>query len=127
MSELAEFAPRQTELGAGDPLLDEFSARLDPWLQARDAADVVELSQAFRVPAAPVGDGRMLLDYAQFRERPFFVHDQGMTMPGPPYRLGATPAARPGPAPRLGALPSATSEHRDVEPSPPPGSPFAGL
>ena len=44
------------------------------------------------MPAAPVGDGRMLLDYAQFRDRPFFIRNEGMTMPGPPYRLGGTPA-----------------------------------
>ena len=40
------------------------------------------------MPAAPVGDGRMMLDYAQFRQRPFFVEEDGTTMPGPPYRLG---------------------------------------
>jgi crotonobetainyl-CoA:carnitine CoA-transferase CaiB-like acyl-CoA transferase len=129
MFELDEFAPRQPELVSGGPLLDEFYARLDPWLQARDAAEIVELSQAFRVPAAPVGDGRMLLDYAQFRERPFFVHDQGVTLPGPPYRLGATPAARPGAAPPLGALTPSTPARRDSEPAPscPPGAPFSGL
>ena len=93
MTGLDEYASRQPELAAGGALLDEFYARLEPWLLARDAAEIVELSQAFRVPAAPVGDGRMLLDYAQFRERPFFVTDDDVTMPGPPYRLSATPAA----------------------------------
>lgn len=103
MFELEEFGPRQPELAGGGLLLEEFYARLEPWLLARDAAEIVELSQAFRVPAAPVGDGRMLVDYAQFRARPFFVDNEGMTMPGPPYRLGATPARRPGPTPHLGA------------------------
>ncbi|HSO96852.1 MAG TPA: CoA transferase [Acidimicrobiia bacterium] len=115
MFELDEFGPRQAELAEGGALLDEFYARLEPWLQARDAAEIVELSQAFRVPAAPVGDGRMMLDYAQFRERPFFVTDEDLTLPGPPYRLSATPARRPGPAPALG--------QRGTAPRPRPGSP----
>ena len=95
-----EFGPRQLEVTAGGEALDEFFSHVQPWLDERDAQDVVELSQAFRVPAAPVGDGRMMLDYAQFRERPFFIEEDGVTMPGPPYRLGATPAARRGRAPR---------------------------
>ncbi len=128
MLELDEFAARQTELVAGGPLLDEFYARLEPWLQAHDAEEIVELSQAFRVPAAPVGDGRMLLEYAQFRERPFFVHDQGMTMPGPPYRLGVTPAARRGAAPQLGALGTTGTRPGATDLGPSPGdAPFAGL
>ena len=131
MFELDEFGPRQTELADGGPLLDDFYARLDPWLRGRDAADIVELSQAFRVPAAPVGDGRMLLGYAQFRERPFFVDAESVTIPGPPYRLSATPASRPGPAPAPG-------ERDTTAPEPAPRSalvsgpvdgalPFAGL
>jgi crotonobetainyl-CoA:carnitine CoA-transferase CaiB-like acyl-CoA transferase len=97
-----EFGPRQLEVTAGGDALDEFFSHVQPWLAERDAQDVVELSQAFRVPAAPVGDGRMMLDYAQFRERPFFIEEDGVTMPGPPYRLGSTPAKRRGRAPALG-------------------------
>jgi crotonobetainyl-CoA:carnitine CoA-transferase CaiB-like acyl-CoA transferase len=131
MFELDEFGSRQAELADGGPLLEEFYARLEPWLRARDAADIVEVSQAFRVPAAPVGDGRMLVDYAQFRERPFFVDDGDITMPGPPYRLSATPASRSGPAPALGQ-----ADTIEPEPSPPRAvvsgpvdgaRPFAGL
>ena len=99
---IEEFGPRQLEVTAGGEALDEFFSHVQPWLDERDAQDVVELSQAFRVPAAPVGDGRMMLEYAQFRERPFFIEEDGVTMPGPPYRLGATPAARRGRAPTLG-------------------------
>jgi len=99
-----EFGERQQELAAGGPLLDEFFARIQPWLDERDAQDIVELSQAFRVPAAPVGDGPMMLEYAQFRDRPFFVEEDGAIMPGPPYRLSATPATRRGRAPAVGDL-----------------------
>src|SRR5262249_35144974 len=112
----------------GGPVLAEFYARLEPWLLARDAAEVVELSQAFRVPAAPVGDGRMMLEYAQLRERPFFVVEGDRTLPGPPYRLSATPARRPGAAPAIG--PSAARPQQSELPRPATGTsalPFAGL
>jgi crotonobetainyl-CoA:carnitine CoA-transferase CaiB-like acyl-CoA transferase len=126
---LDEFAARQPELVGGGPLLDEFYARLEPWLLERDASAIVELSQAFRVPAAPVGDGQMMLEYAQFQERPFFVQDGDLTLPGPPYRLSATPAARRGPAPHLGAT-AAPSDDAAAVSAPaarPAGLPFAGL
>jgi crotonobetainyl-CoA:carnitine CoA-transferase CaiB-like acyl-CoA transferase len=88
-----EWRDRQQDLAGGGPELDGFFAHVQPWLDARDAQEIVEISQAFRIPAAPVGDGRMMLEYAQFRERPFFVEDPdtGATMPGAPYRLSATP------------------------------------
>jgi len=133
MLEVPELGPRQQELSNGGPLLEEFFSRIQPWLDARDAQDIVELSQAFRVPAAPVGDGPMMLDYAQFRERPFFVApepgelDAGAVLPGPPYRLGATPARRRGPAPALGDLGPPVSAPRSASGDESTGLPFAGL
>jgi crotonobetainyl-CoA:carnitine CoA-transferase CaiB-like acyl-CoA transferase len=94
MLDAGEWAERQQELAGGGPELDAFFAHIQPWLDARDAQEIVELSQAFRIPAAPVGDGRMMLDYAQFRERRFFTQDPdtGATVPGPPYRISPPPA-----------------------------------
>ncbi len=127
MAGLDEFADRQPELAAGGPLLEEFYARLEPWLASLDTASIVELSQAFRVPAAPVGDGPTMLGYAQFTARRFFVHERDLAMPGPPYRLGATPARRRGPSPALGAVgaPPAASATRRAPSRP--DQPFAGL
>jgi crotonobetainyl-CoA:carnitine CoA-transferase CaiB-like acyl-CoA transferase len=87
-----EFSDRQRDLSAGIGL-DEFFSRIDPWLRQRDAQEIVEISQAFRIPAAPVGDGRMMLEYAQFKARPFFLPDaeDEFVTPGAPYRLSATP------------------------------------
>ena len=126
-----EYGPRQQEIGGGGAPLAEFFALIQPWLDERDAHEIVEIGQAFRVPTAPVGDGRMMLDYAQFRERPFFIEEGGITMPGPPYRLSATPAARRGPAPELGTSQgfSARSGSHGVpqRAENPQGLPFAGL
>jgi crotonobetainyl-CoA:carnitine CoA-transferase CaiB-like acyl-CoA transferase len=128
MLELEEWGPRQQEIAAGGAPLEEFFALVQHWLDARDAEEIVELSQAFRVPAAPVGDGRMMLEYAQLAARQFFVEEDGVTMPGPPYRLRATPAKRAGRAPAAGEL------GRRVTARTPPAdtggrtdAPFAGL
>jgi len=131
MLEVEEYGPRQSEISAGGPLLEEFFARIQPWLDARDAQETVELGQAFRVPTAPVGDGRMMLDYRQFRERPFFVEEDGVIMPGPPYRLSATPAQRRGPAPDLGTsegFSARSGSQSEPERAEKPGRlPFSGL
>jgi crotonobetainyl-CoA:carnitine CoA-transferase CaiB-like acyl-CoA transferase len=126
-----DMGPRQQEISAGGAAIEEFFGRVQPWLDERDAQDVVELSQAFRVPAAPVGDGRMMLEYAQFVARPFFVEEDGVTMPGAPYRLSATPSARRGYAPRRGdtGMPAVTRgpEHGPIDERARPEAPFAGL
>jgi crotonobetainyl-CoA:carnitine CoA-transferase CaiB-like acyl-CoA transferase len=125
-----EFAKRQPDVAEGGEVYREFFAEIQPWLDARTAEEVVELSQAFRVPAAPVGDGRMMLEYAQFRERPFFIEDAGVTLPGPPYRLSATPAARRGAAPALGSSLSfseRSSLYGNDEHAEKPGLPFSGM
>ncbi|MEX0666472.1 MAG: CoA transferase [Acidimicrobiia bacterium] len=126
-----EYGPRQQEISAGGALLEKFFARIQPWLDERDAEEIVEIGQAFRVPTAPVGDGRMMLDYAQFRERPFFVEEDSVTMPGPPYRLSATPAARRGRAPDFGTstgFSARSTTHAVAQRAEnPQGLPFAGL
>ncbi len=139
MLEVEEYAERQPELAVGGPLLEEFFAKVRPWLAARDAQDIVELSQAFRVPAAPVGDGPMMLDYAQFRSRGFFLRehlhadrpdgDREAVMPGAPYRLSATGAERRGPAPAVGEVgpPAPPRGALLGDPVAPGELPFAGL
>ena len=138
MLEVEEFAERQPELAAGGPLLEEFFAKVRPWLLERDAQDIVELSQAFRVPAAPVGDGPMMLDYSQFRSRDFFLRaplggdqdgDRDATMPGAPYRLSVTPSERRGPAPAVGEIgpPAPPRGALLGDPVAPDELPFAGL
>ncbi|MGH9024826.1 MAG: CoA transferase, partial [Acidimicrobiia bacterium] len=89
-----EYGSRQAEIALGGAPLEEFFARIQAWLEERTAEAVVEISQAMRVPAAPVGDGASLPNCAQFRERPFFEPEPGagIPMPGPAWRLSKTPA-----------------------------------
>jgi crotonobetainyl-CoA:carnitine CoA-transferase CaiB-like acyl-CoA transferase len=94
MLDVEEYGKRQPEIALGGEPLAEFFAHIQPWLDERTAEEVVEISQAMRVPAAPVGDGASLPTCAQFRARPFFTDEPatGIPMPGPAWRLSKTPA-----------------------------------
>lgn len=128
MLEVDEFRDQMMEVVVPGPANEKFFTAIQPWLDARSTNEIVELSQAFRVPAAPVGDAASMLEFAQFKERSFFIEEDGVTYPGPPYRLSATPARRHGPAPRLGEH---AARHDEVagptSVSSDPNLPFAGL
>jgi crotonobetainyl-CoA:carnitine CoA-transferase CaiB-like acyl-CoA transferase len=73
------------------------------WLDGEDVDDIVELGQPFRIPVAPVGEGRAVSSCSQRTARSFFVAEPeaGYPLPGPPWGLSGTPAAPPTPAPHL--------------------------
>ena len=81
-----------------------FLAKAEPWLAARTVAEVVDLFQALRVPAVPIGNGKNLLELEHLAAREFFVAqpDSGFVRPRSPFRLSATPAVGPGISPALG-------------------------
>lgn len=118
---LPEFGEHQLAIMLGGPERDEFFAKAQPWLDQRTVTDIVELSQAMRIPAAPVSDGASILSCPQYAGRAFFVEGSAggssFQRPGPPFRLSKTPVAPVAQAPRLGA---------DVA-SPGPSLPFKGL
>lgn len=132
---LPEFGEHQIAIMLGGPERDEFFAKAQPWLDSMSVADLIELSQAMRIPAAPVNDGATILDSPQYRDRGFFgessVDGARFMRPGAPFRLEKTPVGVPRPAPRLGdgadadwndragTSSSQTVEHVDA--------PFAGL
>ena len=70
---LPEFGEHQIAIMLGGPERDEFFAKAQPLLDAMTVAEIVELSQAMRIPAAPVNDGASMLDCPQYAERGFFV------------------------------------------------------
>ncbi|HZP30502.1 MAG TPA: CoA transferase [Acidimicrobiia bacterium] len=134
MLDAPEFANRQTELTWGGAELEAFFERVRPWLQEHTVEEIVGVSQAFRIPAAPVGDGRSVPRFAQFRARPFFTTEPGgeLPFPGPPWRMSATPAAARVPAPVLptgpGAPPPwAQPRFDELDEGGDPEAPFAGL
>jgi crotonobetainyl-CoA:carnitine CoA-transferase CaiB-like acyl-CoA transferase len=88
---LPEFGEHQLAIMLGGRERDEFFARVQPWLDDQSVADIVELSQAMRIPAAPVNDGASILACPQYEKRGFFVSDGGegwrFDRPGAPFRL----------------------------------------
>jgi crotonobetainyl-CoA:carnitine CoA-transferase CaiB-like acyl-CoA transferase len=129
---LAEFGEQQFAIMMGGPERGEFFAAAQPWLSERTVAEIVELSQALRIPAAPVADGASALECPQYAKRGFFVdggtHDWSFRRPGPPFRLSKTPALPARRAPRLGDVsPSGHRPRRHADPVADPSLPFAGM
>lgn len=118
---LPEFGDHQIAIMLGGPEREEFFAKAQPWLDSMTVSDLVELSQAMRIPAAPVNDGASILDCPQYRERGFFIESeaggQRFLRPGAPFRLARTPVEPPKPAPRLGDRATASSHDRRTTPA----------
>lgn len=134
MMGLPEFGEHQLAIMLGGPERDEFFAKAQPWLDSISVGDLVELSQAMRIPAAPINDGSSIQDCPQYRDRGFFV-DGGpegarFRRPGAPFRLSRTPVGAPRPAPTLGTAGTIRWETREQDkPSAESDAsqPFAGL
>jgi crotonobetainyl-CoA:carnitine CoA-transferase CaiB-like acyl-CoA transferase len=96
MLELPEFGEQQYAIMMGGPERAEFFEAAKPWLSERTVAEIVEISQALRIPAAPVADGATVLECPQWVKREFFVDAGGegwsFRRPGPAFRLSKPPA-----------------------------------
>ncbi|BBZ71428.1 CaiB/BaiF CoA transferase family protein [Mycobacterium paraseoulense] len=103
---LPEYGEHQIAIMMGGPERDEFFGKAEPLLARQTVAEIVELAQALRIPAAPVNDGATVLGCPQYAERGFFVPSGGpgwsFRRPGPAFRFSKTPVAQPGPAPHHG-------------------------
>jgi crotonobetainyl-CoA:carnitine CoA-transferase CaiB-like acyl-CoA transferase len=104
---LPEFGEHQVAVMHGAPERAEFFDKAQQWLDEQTVTGIVELSQAMRIPAAPVSDGASVLTCPQYVARSSFLDAGGdgrsFRRPGAPYRLSKTPVPNPRPAPRLGS------------------------
>ncbi len=130
---LPEYGEQQLAIMLGGPERAEFFEKAQPWLSDRTVAEIVELSQAMRIPATGVNDGATALECPQYRDRGFFVDaggdDWSFRRPGSAIRLSKTPMLPPRPAPRLGTPPAVdaqSSERWRVDEAADPAAPFAG-
>jgi crotonobetainyl-CoA:carnitine CoA-transferase CaiB-like acyl-CoA transferase len=102
---LPEFGEHQLAIMLGGPERDEFFAKAQPFLDSMAVADLVDLSQAMRIPAAPILEGDTILSCPQYAERGFFIESTygagRFARPGPPFRLSKTPVPPPMPAPAI--------------------------
>ncbi|ORA13859.1 CaiB/BaiF CoA transferase family protein [Mycobacterium arosiense] len=124
---LPEFGEHQIAIMLGGPERDDFFAKAEPVLAGQTVAEIVELAQALRIPAAPVNDGATVLDCPQYAARGFFVETGSFRRPGAPFRFSKTTAAQPCPAPGLGRRPATwAGAGRSLRHTPGP-LPFTGL
>lgn len=111
---LPEFGDQQIAVMLDSSQRAEFLAAARPWLAERTVAEIVELSQALRIPASPVADAAAVLQCPQYVKREFFVDgggaDWSFRCPGPAFR-----SAKVSPTPR-----------RPVARTADPASPFSG-
>ncbi len=118
---LPEFGEHQISVMLGGPERDEFYEKAQPWLLKRTVEEIVELSQALRIPSTPVNDGATVLQCPQFRDRGFFVEagdeEWRFQRPGAPFRLSKTPVLPVRPAPRLGQTVATASTGRTACPA----------
>jgi crotonobetainyl-CoA:carnitine CoA-transferase CaiB-like acyl-CoA transferase len=108
------------------------------WTQRHTVDEIIELGTAMRIPVAPIGNGKTVLEMDQFRERGVFVDNPaGFKQPRTPYLVSGMPTPPLRPAPVLGAdtaeIEAALTPGSESGTSPPPiesGSvplPFDGL
>ncbi len=103
---LPQYGEHQIAIMLGGPERAEFYEKAQPWLLERTVDEIVELSQALRIPATPVNDGATVLECPQYRDRGFFTEagadGWSFRRPGAPFRLSKTPVLPVRAAPRLG-------------------------
>ena len=100
------------------------------WCRARDKADVVRILTPLGCPVGAYAQPSDLLSSDQLAHRDFFreIDDGrggGVRIPGPPYRLSATPVAV-GSAPAVGSS-RGFARHRVAHPTIPPGRGLEGV
>lgn len=113
---LPEFGEQQIPIMLGGPERAEFYSRAEPLLAEQTVAEIVELSQAMRIPATPVNDGATVLECPQYAKRGFFTASEGFQRPGAPFRLtkGPAPQHHRSPVRVPGALPFAKLKVLDL-------------
>lgn len=82
---------------------EELSVAIQAWTKEHTVAEAIEKAELLRVPVAPIGNGRTVLETDQFVERGVFEKNPaGFAQPRVPYRLGVGETRPFGPAPALG-------------------------
>ncbi len=71
------------------------------WTTQHPTADIIETASLLRIPVAPIGNGRNLVDHEHLAAREVYTTDGsgGFTYPKPPYRLNGRRPEPPRPAP----------------------------
>ncbi|MEM9176114.1 MAG: CoA transferase [Myxococcota bacterium] len=112
---------------------EELLSRIQSWTRAHSIDEIVELCIQLRIPVAPIGNGKTVLETDHMIARDFYrAHPEGFRAPGVPFRLedgDLAPIAR---APSLGEHGAAIRAGLPDRPAPPAleasdDAPLAGL
>ncbi|MBL7620897.1 CoA transferase [Frankia sp. AgB1.8] len=110
---------------------DEFTAAVRAWTRRHTVAEIVERASAFRIPCAPVHDGRTILDDPHTVARGFYQPNPsrpGFLEPAPPFLFDGARPRRGVESPPAVAPPPDAGQSRPREPEPSDDTlPFAGL
>lgn len=83
-----QFEDRYIELRYDGTEMANFRAAIDPWFAGNEVAEVIDLCQAFRIPASPITTGATAELLPPFAERDFFRSGtSGQLEPGLPFRV----------------------------------------
>lgn len=76
-------------IGGRTARYDEWNAIVRAWTCRHSTREIVDRAAAFRIPVAPVHDGRTVLEHEHFRARGVFVKnlEGGFLQPRPPFRI----------------------------------------
>ena len=93
--------------------LEEWEAIVRTWTREQTTADIIEHARLLRIPVAPIGNGRNVLEHEHLVARNFYCDAPTsppatpFKTPRPPYRIDGERPPAPRSAPRLG-------EHTDT-------------
>ena len=109
---IPEHIPNRMALQLAGPMLDAFYRDVQPWASQHSVDEIVEICQSFRIPAAPVSNGRTLPELSQLKSRGFYQRYPGTDFlrPSRPWRINTEPEITYHPAPRLHERDSAVEE-----------------
>jgi crotonobetainyl-CoA:carnitine CoA-transferase CaiB-like acyl-CoA transferase len=108
---------------------NEKSDALYAWVESQTVDEIRDLATAFRIPNAPVANGANVESLDHFQARGSFITNprDGLSQPGPPYRMQPARLLAPQPAPRLGAHTEQYRQRDRRNRGMPPVSRFDGL
>ena len=105
--EFTEIPQLRFQIGRWD-YRDWIRERIDPWMQERTVAEIVELGQLFRLPLAPLGNGATIPDMDHLRARGVYIDNPaGFRQPRAPWLMSVAEQAPVREAPRS-AMPTAS-------------------
>ena len=86
---ITDHIPNRMALQLAGPLLDAFYRDVQPWVSQHGVDEIVEICQSYRIPAAPVSNGRTLPELSQLKSRGFYERypDIDFLQPGKPWRI----------------------------------------